>query len=131
VKIDRVANFLDDLRLVSEERHDLISRLRKIILDTDKQISEEIKYGGIMFSAESPFCGLFSYTHHVSLEFGRGAEIPDPHKVLEGSGQKRRHIKLTGQADIFKKNIREYVLLAMAHTRATRDAQRAAKKKVS
>ena len=127
MKIDRIANFLEDLRLVSEERHDLISRVRKIILEADESISEEVKYGGIMFTAESPFCGLFAYTNHVSLEFGRGAELPDPHNVLEGSGKNRRHIKLMAQPEIFKKNIREYVLLAIKHTRATRVAQRSAK----
>jgi hypothetical protein len=127
VKIDRIANFLDDLRLVSEDRHDLIFRVRKIILEADDTISEEVKYGGIIFTAGSPFCGLFSYTNHVSLEFGRGAELPDPHDVLEGSGKNRRHIKLVTQPEIFKKNIREYVQLAINHIRATRGAQRSAK----
>jgi hypothetical protein len=127
VKIDRVANYLEDIRLVSEERHDLVLRVRKVILECAQGVSEEVKYGGIMFTAGSPFCGLFSYTNHVSLEFGRGAELPDPHKVLEGSGKNRRHIKLTAQPEIFKKNVREYVLLALEHTKTTRAAQRSAK----
>lgn len=131
VKVDRVANFLDDLRLVSEERHDLVSRVRKIILAADGKISEEIKYGGIMFSAESPFCGLFSYANHVSLEFGHGAALPDPHKVLEGQGQHRRHIKLVSQPEIFKKNLRAYVLLALEHTKAMSQAQRSARQQAS
>jgi hypothetical protein len=127
VKIDRIANFLDDLRLVSEDWHDLIFRVRKIILEADDNISEEVKYGGIIFTAESPFCGLFSYTNHVSLEFGRGAELPDPHDVLKGTGKNRRHIKLVTQPEIFKKNIREYVQLSINYIRATRGAQRSAK----
>jgi len=109
---ERIEQFLNDLRLVDEERFELVSRLRRLVLSVDPRISEEVKYGGILFSAGSPFCGLFSYTHHVSLEFSRGASLPDPHQVLEGAGKHRRHIKLASRADLFKKNIREYVALA-------------------
>lgn len=127
MKTDRVANHLEDLRLVSEGHHDLVLRVRKLILAAADDVSEEVKYGGILFSAGSPFCGLYSYTHHVSLEFGHGAELPDPHHVLEGSGKNRRHIKLSDQPDIFKKNVKEYVMLALQHTKAVRAAQRSAK----
>jgi hypothetical protein len=107
-----VEHFLEDLRLVDEERFQLVSRLRKLILSVDPKIKEEVKYGGILFSAGPPFCGIFSYTRHVSLEFGRGAELPDKHKVLEGEGKLRRHIKLEVGQDLFRKNVREYILLA-------------------
>jgi hypothetical protein len=114
---ERIAQFLQDLRLVDEERHELVSRLRRLVLSVDPRITEALKYGGLLFSAGPPFCGIFSYTHHVSLEFSRGASLPDPHHVLEGEGKHRRHIKLTTRADLFKKNIREYVALACAGTR--------------
>jgi hypothetical protein len=126
VTVDRVASFLDDLRLVSEDRHDLVFRLRKLILEVDPGVSEQIKYGGILFTAGSPLCGVFAYTHHVALEFGRGAELPDPHRVLEGDGKHRRHIKITAQPDIFRKNVRGYVVLALENLRAVRGAQRGA-----
>jgi hypothetical protein len=53
----------------------------------------------------------------VALEFSRGATLPDVHHVLEGAGKSRRHIKLLSRADLFKKNVREYVALACAGTR--------------
>lgn len=109
---DRIEQFLADLRLVDEERFELVSRLRRLVLSVDPRISEDIKYGGLLFSAGAPFCGVFSYTRHVALEFSRGASLPDPHHVLEGEGKHRRHIKLVDRNDLFKKNIRDYIAAA-------------------
>ena len=80
-------------------------------------ISEEIKYGGILFAADKPFCGIFSYSKHVSLEFGGGASLPDRHNVLEGEGKLRRHIKLLSQEDVVVKHVREYLTLALKAAR--------------
>jgi hypothetical protein len=76
-------------------------------------VSEEVKYGGLLFSQGAPFCGVFSYTRHVSLEFGEGASLPDPHQVLEGAGKLRRHIKLGSLQDISDKHVGEYLVLAL------------------
>jgi hypothetical protein len=111
---ERIEQFLADIRLIDEERFELVSRLRRLVLSVDPRIREELKYGGLLFSAGSPFCGIFSYSHHVSLEFSRGASMADPHHVLEGEGKHRRHIKLGSRADLFKKNIRDYIAAAVA-----------------
>ena len=126
---ERVEHFLEDLRLAGEDRFQLVSRLRALILSVDPKITEEIKYGGILFSAGPPFCGVFSYAKHVSLEFGRGAELPDRHRVLEGEGKLRRHIKLASGQDLFRKNVREYVSLALAAAGATMGRLRSEKKR--
>ena len=111
---DAVDDFLSALLLQDEERYDLVERIRKLIHSIDPKIIEEVKYGGLLFSGRSPFCGLFSYQNHVSLEFSRGAALPDRHKVLEGEGKLRRHIKIEKVGDLFKKNVREYVSLAFS-----------------
>jgi hypothetical protein len=72
-----------------------------------------VKYGGLLFSVKKPFCGVFSYAKHVSLEFGAGASLPDNFKVLEGDGKLRRHIKLLSAQDIAGKHVREYLVLAL------------------
>ena len=68
-------------------------------------------YGGIVFEQEpgnvkTMVCGHFTYTNHVSLEFSNGYKLNDPHRVLEGKGKYRRHIKLTQQSDIEDKHVR-------------------------
>ncbi|HPT49433.1 MAG TPA: DUF1801 domain-containing protein [Accumulibacter sp.] len=110
---DRLSKPIEDIRLLDPARAELVRALRTIILDLNPTISEEVKYGGILFSAEKPFCGIFSYTKHVSLEFGAGASLPDKFKVLEGEGKSRRHIKLSSAQDIAEKHVDEYLLLAL------------------
>lgn len=109
---DRISKLLEDIRLLDPERFALVQALREIILGLDSSVSEEVKYGGFLFSADEPFCGVFSYTKHVSLEFGAGASLPDPFNVLEGTGKVRRHIKLSSAQDISGKHIRDYLVLA-------------------
>jgi len=109
---DRISKLLDDIRLLDSGRLEFVQALREIILGLDSSITEEVKYGGLLFSAEEPFCGVFSYAKHVSLEFGAGASLPDIFNVLEGEGKFRRHIKLTSVQDISEKHVREYLVLA-------------------
>jgi hypothetical protein len=110
---DRVTKLLEDIRFFGEERFNLVQALREEVLGLHVVISEEVKYGGILFAAEKPFCGIFSYSKHVSLEFGGGAALPDIYQVFEGGGKFRRHIKLLSQKDIAAKHVREYLVLAL------------------
>lgn len=110
---DRISILLEDIRLLDQSRFELVQSLREIILGLAPSISEEVKYGGILFSAGQPFCGVFSYAKHVSLEFVAGASLPDKYRVLEGEGKLRRHIKLLSAQDISGKHVREYLALAL------------------
>lgn len=109
-----IDDLLADIRLLDEDRHQVVQSLRRLITSVSPDITEDVKYGGLLYSAGSPFCGVFAYARHVSLEFSRGAELADPHAVLEGDGKKRRHIKIVLRGDIFRKNVREYVERALA-----------------
>ena len=111
---ERVEAYIDDLYLLDEERYNLVQRLRRQVLAAHPKVVEDVRYGGLLYSIGAPFCSIFSYPRHVALEFSRGAELPDKHHVLEGDGPRRRHIKLAGGEDLFKKNIREYITLACA-----------------
>jgi hypothetical protein len=110
---DRISKLLEDIRLLDPDRFELVQALREIIPGLDSSVSEEVKYGGFLFSTDKPFCGVFSYEKHVSLEFGAGASLPDKFNVLEGKGKLRRHIKLLTVQDISAKHIREYLVLAL------------------
>ncbi len=109
---DRVAKFLEDIRSLDAERFKLVQALREKVFAVASSIKEEAKYGGILFSVQKPFCGIFSYAKHVSLEFGECTSLPDKYKVLEGEGKLRRHIKLLSLQDISSKHVAEYLVLA-------------------
>lgn len=45
-------------------------------------------------------CALAPFTAHVNLMFARGATLPDPAGLLQGSGKRARHVRLTSPADL-------------------------------
>jgi len=115
-----VAELLDGIRSRDPDRYLLVERLRRLVLALAPRVTEELRYGGLLFSAGPPFCAIFSYDKHVALEFSQGATLPDKHKVLEGDGKKRRYIRIEAGADLFNKNITEYLALAFAATASGR-----------
>jgi hypothetical protein len=109
-----VQSLIEDIRLISETNHDIVEAVRALVKKTFKATTEEVKYGGILFSSGVQFCGVFAYKEHVSVEFGAGAQIQDDLGFLEGSGKGRRHLKLRSVADIKGKKLADYLLLAHA-----------------
>lgn len=109
-----VQQFLDDLKTANPEKHALFQKLRHTILTQKSGIEERIIYGGIMFSLEKDFSGIFPQTHHISLEFGRGYLFDDPEKMLEGSGKFRRHLKIRTAEDITTKNVMAFITQALS-----------------
>ena len=75
--MNRVENQLEDLRLHRGTLFPIVTRLRAMALASGPAITEEVKYGGILFASRTGFCGVFAYTNHVTLEFGDGSTLPD------------------------------------------------------
>ncbi|MEQ1593682.1 MAG: DUF1801 domain-containing protein [Casimicrobium sp.] len=109
-----VEALISDIQILGSDQHAVVIAVRKLIHQQFKPCAEEVKYGGILFAAGVPFCGLFAYKAHVSLELSHGALIDDSHGLLEGAGKGRRHLKLTTVADIKAKKVSEYLTLAHA-----------------
>ena len=108
-----VQTLLEDIRLLGEEQFKIVEAVRALVKKTIKPMSEEVKYGGILFSSGAHFGGVFAYKEHVSVEFGHGAKIKDTEGFLEGAGKGRRHIKLSTVNDISDKKLAKYLPLAL------------------
>jgi hypothetical protein len=113
-----VEALLEDIRLLGEGRYQTVQALRALVGTLIKPLSEEVKYGGVLFSSGVHFAGVFAYKDHVSVEFGRGAAIADTLGQLEGGGKLRRHIKLREPADIEAKHVAVYIPLALQAAKA-------------
>lgn len=109
---------LEDIRLLGEEQFQVVEAVRTLVRKTIKPMTEEVKYGGILFASDVQFGGVFAYKQHVSVEFSLGARIKDQEGILEGSGKGRRHIKLSNVGDISAKHLAKYLLLALEAARA-------------
>jgi hypothetical protein len=49
------------------------------------------------------------YPNHVNLGFIAGTSLPDPHKLLKGTGKTLRHIKIKQVADLERNGVKELV----------------------
>lgn len=109
----KVEQLVHDLQLTHPDLHAIVQAARTLVRSVAPEVTERVMYGGILFAAPEQFCGVFAYSAHVSMEFGQGAELNDPHRVLEGSGKFRRHIKLHTLADLESKHLRDYIAQAL------------------
>ena len=79
---------------------DLLLALREIVLEEAPDAIESISKGyavaiGFSFTGKplkDGFCHVVAYKTHVNLGFNRGALLPDPNRVLAGSGKLIRHL---------------------------------------
>jgi hypothetical protein len=59
------------------------------------------------------FCYLAAYANHVNLGFYLGADMPDPHRLLKGTGKKMRHIRFDSPEDLRPRAVRSSVRSAL------------------
>ena len=105
--------FLTELKAFDQVKYSIVMQLRALIIEANKSVSEEIKYGGLYYSASKPYTGLFVSKNHVSMEFSFGAQFSDPKGLLQGKGKGRRHLKLTSPSDIDEKAVKLFLKQAL------------------
>jgi hypothetical protein len=79
---------------------EVASSVREIVRGAAPEAEEGIKWAQPVWETNGPFCYMKAFKNSVNFGFWRGVELDDPHGLLEGSGQKMRHVKLTGIDDI-------------------------------
>lgn len=97
----RISKFINDVQSVAPEQAEIIELIRELFNKSSQVLSEQIKYGGLVFlKSGSLIGGIFPYKNHISIEFSNGADFSDPQKLLEGKGKRRRHLKIHTRQDI-------------------------------
>jgi hypothetical protein len=61
------------------------------------------------------FCYISVSENHINVGFMYGAELPDPHKLLEGSGKLLRHVRITRREELENPVLRELLKVASKH----------------
>ena len=63
-------------------------------------------------------CTIIPSKSGVKLGIARGAELPDPNGLLEGSGKRHRYVQFTTPADLGRSGIDRLILAAQAAAQA-------------
>jgi hypothetical protein len=94
-------------QLVLEEAPDSV----ELIYDAYNAVASGYSFTGRPSDA---FIHIAAYAQWVNLGFNRGADLKDPHGVLQGSGRSVRHIRIAQPADLEKPAVRQFVKAAIA-----------------
>jgi hypothetical protein len=100
---------------------DLTLALREIVLEEAPNAIESVikSYAvviGFSFTGKplkDGFCHIVAYSTHVNLGFNRGALLPDPNKILTGTGKSIRHVTIHNQSELDRPFIRRYLQTAI------------------
>lgn len=88
----------------------MVMSIRDIFLGANEKLVEDIKYGGLVFNLSNALIGgIYIYKQHISIEFSNGCDFIDIDSILEGSGKKRRHLKIYKNDDIAQKNSEYFI----------------------
>jgi hypothetical protein len=92
-------------------------RLRTVILAAQPQLTERARHGWHSVNYRDPaagfVCAIFPTADHVQLVFERGAELPDPHGLLTGSGKQVRTLLFATADDVDEDVVGQYLDLAV------------------
>ena len=118
------------LKPYDREIQDLALRLRALVLEEMAPCYENIydAYSAVAIgygTSDRLRDGIFHiavYSQHVNLGFNDGATLDDPKGILEGAGNRIRHITVKTPEDIKRPEIRAYI--RRARKKALSDARK-------
>jgi hypothetical protein len=117
----RFGTFDDLLHITEESQKATLSRLRETILSIHPDACEVVRlgdraatYGLGPKKMSEGYTYILPHTSWVNLGFYKGADLPDPEGLLEGTGKKMRHIKIRSVEDAVGPAIRWLIEAALA-----------------
>lgn len=85
---------------LGEWQAEVVGRVRALVRAAAPRATESIKWAQPVYESNGPFAYVKAFTGHVNFGFWRGADLPDPKRLLHGTGGKMRHVKLTSVDDL-------------------------------
>jgi len=102
--------WIDEYVEKAGELESVAKALRSLIKASVKGIEEYVNPWKIpSFDSNGPLCGFMVGKEHVTFVFMRGAALPDPEKLLEGTGKGVRHVKLRSVADVKRPGVKKLI----------------------
>jgi hypothetical protein len=116
----RSRNFKELVAPYPREVQDLAQATRSLMLELLPKVNETVDPTGpyIQYGYEPGYAGVVSYItinqKGVKLGVARGTSLPDPKKLLQGTGKGNRHIVIKTPADLRTPGLRQLVRAALA-----------------
>lgn len=112
------------VRGLPADQAEIVSALRDLVRGAAPRASEVFKWAQPVYEHSGPMIFIKAHKAHVNFGFWRGAEMADPAGLLQGEGDRMRHIKVASRQDIrptaFKALVRQAVRLNAAKGNPTK-----------
>ncbi len=117
----KFGSFDDLLQITAEDLQPIVRALREAIFDVHPEACEVVRlgdraatYGVGPRKMIDGYAYILPHRAWVNLGFYQGASLPDPERLLEGTGAKMRHVKIRTLEDASRSDVRTLVEAALA-----------------
>jgi hypothetical protein len=120
IRSDSAAGHFDRLLAGAEPQVGQIARqLRALVLAVHPDAVEVVRLGDRAASyglgpkkLSEAYIYIIPHQRHVNLGFYRGTQLPDPDGLLEGTGQRMRHVKVQSTLAVESPVLRRLIIAA-------------------
>jgi hypothetical protein len=120
--IEDYGTFEDSVAKAGNHARELAYELRKLVVKIMPNVVEVpwpkmrmASYGVGPKKKTEHFCYIMAQKNDVNLGFYYGAELPDPKKLLQGTGKLLRHVKIREAKAIDNPALRQLLKAASKH----------------
>jgi hypothetical protein len=92
---------------------DALRIIRALVARHAPAATLSIKWGQPVWEHEGPMAFARPAKNHLTFGFWRGAEMKDPKGVLEGDGERMRHVKITSAEHVKSLPLADFVKQAV------------------
>jgi len=105
--------WIDEYVAKSGNMKGVLKGLRELVKKTIAGCEEYVNPWKIpSFDSNGTVCGFMTGKEHVTFIFLRGAALPDPEGLLEGTGKSVRHVKVRTAVDVKKPGLKKLIVEA-------------------
>lgn len=112
----KFGTFSDLMAITPTELRPIAKALRRLVLEVDPEAVEVVRlgdqaatYGVGPKKMSEGYAYIAPQKNWINLGFYKGADLPDPSGLMEGTGKKLRHVKIRSLDDVHQEGIRELV----------------------
>ena len=99
-------------------RGEAMGRIRAALRAGAPDATESFKWAQPVWESNGPFAWMKAYGSHVNVGFWRGTELSDAEGLLEGEGDRMRHIRIGSDDPVLEAFISAFAAEAVALNQA-------------
>ena len=126
-KEDRLAaGTIDDyVKGLGDWRGQVVGEIDALVRKAAPNATGSIKWAQPVYEQEGPFAYVKAFSKSVNFGFWRGVDLSDPNGLLEGTGDRMRHVQIRTPEDVDKEQFTAWVKEAVTLNTAKGDPTKA------